>query len=148
MRLLKVHVVSADSLVIQQLREVLIALGCMVTAVSNTYEEGLLCLKKGNVDLVFIGLDLGSFKSGIDLAKKIRSSLHLPFIYISSGIAQDLEYIDDIRDTMPWGYSWRTFFTSSSPFEFRNSTGLLGIFQPIQSAFFALQKQSCESGSI
>lgn len=79
------------------------------THVSIVYDapSALEELEKDKADFLLLDINLGADMTGIDLAKKINSEYHLPFIYITS--YADAPTIREVTATHPVGYILKPF---------------------------------------
>jgi len=79
------------------------------THISVAYDAGtaLQELEKDNADFVLLDINLGGALTGVDIAKKINSDYHLPFIYITS--YADSNTIREVKTTHPVGYILKPF---------------------------------------
>ena len=70
-------------------------------------EEGKEVLKKKNVDLVLLDIQLDGAMTGIDLARIIDQEFGIPFIYLTSFADEDT--LDKAAETFPASYLVKPF---------------------------------------
>src|SRR5688572_31703536 len=85
-------VVEDEVLVGQDIVEHLSDMGYDVVGPIDNYETAKNILNQSGVDLVLIVIKLQGEKDGIDLAHFIRTTLDIPFIFLSS--SQDKESVE------------------------------------------------------
>jgi two-component SAPR family response regulator len=99
---LNIYIVEDNLLIAASLKHMLVSLGHCVCGTSATYKKAVNELPKLKVDLVITDIVLEGKKSGIDLGRFIKKHLHIPFIYQSSVVCNDV--ISAAMDNLPDAY--------------------------------------------
>ena len=95
----KVLIVEDTDWIAEDLSEILIDKGFQVSGRAKSFEEALLLLKKEQVDVVILDIQLEGAGTGIDLAQEINDRWKIPFIFLSANIGPDT--ISDVLDEAP-----------------------------------------------
>ena len=99
---IKILIVEDESLVAMDMADTLARLGYQVLPTAYSYDEAMTILEEHRPDLVVMDIDLGSGKSGIDLAQIIRERYKIPFVFITSH--SDRATVGRAASTQPNGY--------------------------------------------
>lgn len=78
-----------------------------VSAIAYDYEDAVYELKFNAPDAVVLDINLGSGKTGVDIAEVINERYGLPFIYLTS--YADKETLERAKRTEPLGYVVKPF---------------------------------------
>lgn len=78
-----------------------------VSAIAYDYEDAIYELKFNAPDAVVLDINLGSGKTGVDIAEVINEKYDLPFIYLTS--YADKETLERAKRTEPLGYVVKPF---------------------------------------
>lgn len=78
-----------------------------VSAIAYDYEDAVYELKFNAPDAVVLDINLGSGKTGVDIAEVINEKYGLPFIYLTS--YADKETLERAKRTEPLGYVVKPF---------------------------------------
>lgn len=84
MKRIRVLIVEDEPIIAADLEDRLIEMGYWVAQVCHSGEEALSFLQQYMVDLVLMDIQLGGQLDGIETATKIRESLTVPIIYLTS----------------------------------------------------------------
>lgn len=103
----RILVVEDEPLIAEDISGFLLAEGFAHVTVVYDADAALQELEKEETDFLLLDVNLGSVMTGIDLAKKINSDYHLPFIYITS--YADTQTISEVKNTHPVGYILKPF---------------------------------------
>jgi serine phosphatase RsbU (regulator of sigma subunit) len=100
-------VVEDEGVVALQISEALSAMGYEVPVVVMTGEEAVSKLLSTEPDLVLMDIQLKGGMSGIETAKRIRSRLDVPVVYLTA--YSDAETLEQAQFTEPYGYVLKPF---------------------------------------
>ncbi|MBK1440994.1 response regulator [Parapedobacter sp. ISTM3] len=103
----KILIVEDQLIITMDLEYMLEELGYQVCGVSTTYEDAIAAIKSSQPDLILVDIILSGEKTGIDLAHKINSTFHIPFIFLTSHA--DRSTIEAAKSTRPAGYIVKPF---------------------------------------
>ncbi|EMR01512.1 LytR/AlgR family response regulator transcription factor [Cesiribacter andamanensis] len=103
----RIYIVEDDYVVAKNLSFLLESLAYTVLGISETGEEGLLQIQKEKPDLVVLDIDLAGQLNGIEVGKKLKEQLHIPFIYVTAH-ADDATMAEALP-TEPWAYLAKPF---------------------------------------
>lgn len=78
-----------------------------ISAIAYDYEDAVYELKFNAPDAVVLDINLGSGKTGVDIAEVINEKYGLPFIYLTS--YADKETLERAKRTEPLGYVVKPF---------------------------------------
>lgn len=78
-----------------------------ISAIAYDYEDAVYELKFNIPDAVVLDINLGSGKTGVDIAEVINEKYDLPFIYLTS--YADKETLERAKRTEPLGYVVKPF---------------------------------------
>lgn len=106
MRALSIHIVEDESIIAQDLKEILEELGHKVEGISMSYQEVLEKLPTMKVDVFFLDIMLQNSKTGIDVAAALQEK-NTPFIYVSS--VTEKAMIEKVKHTIPYGFILKPF---------------------------------------
>lgn len=81
-------IVEDEALIADQLAALVETASYQVVDIVDEAEDVFSTLEKEAVDLVFLDINLSGFLDGVDIANKIKSDFHIPFIFISSNTDQ------------------------------------------------------------
>lgn len=79
----------------------------VVSGIAYDDQDALHELSHNTPDAVLLDINLDSDNDGIDLAKKINSDFHIPFIFLTS--YADRETLNRAKVAEPWGYIVKPF---------------------------------------
>lgn len=99
---MNILVVEDEILIADKLCQQLTELGYQCVEPALNYSEAIQSLKSNQLDLIFLDINLGGQKTGIDVAHEINKDFHLPFIFLTA--YQDQRTLESIKETRPWGY--------------------------------------------
>jgi PAS domain S-box-containing protein len=97
-----VLIVEDDAIVAIHLRNMLTTLGYKITGLVATGEAAILATASQSPDLVLMDIQLAEEMDGITTAKRIRATVNIPIIFLTS-YAQD-SLIQQAKTTVPYGY--------------------------------------------
>jgi DNA-binding LytR/AlgR family response regulator len=103
----RIYLVEDDYVVAKNLSFQLESLDYQVVGISETGEEGLLRILKEKPDLVILDIDLAGVMNGIEVGKKLKEQLHIPFIYVTAHA--DSDTMSEALPTEPWAYLAKPF---------------------------------------
>jgi DNA-binding LytR/AlgR family response regulator len=82
-------------------------MGYEVQGIVASYEEVLLCLAGQPADLVLMDIQLRGQKTGIDAARTLYSTFHIPVVFVTA--FSDAATINQALEVMPFGYIIKPF---------------------------------------
>ncbi|UYZ62147.1 LytR/AlgR family response regulator transcription factor [Hymenobacter weizhouensis] len=103
----KILIVEDESTIARHLSRVLELLGHRVTGIAGRVSEALESLHQERPDLVLLDIKLRGELDGIDLATRLRSEYHLPFVFVTS--QADARTVERAKLTRPHGYLIKPF---------------------------------------
>jgi DNA-binding NarL/FixJ family response regulator len=106
-RNIKILIVEDEPLIAEDISGFLKEEGFSHISVVYDVESALRELEQDNADFVLLDINLGGGLTGVDIAQKINSDYHLPFIYITS--YADSATIREVKATHPVGYILKPF---------------------------------------
>lgn len=103
----RIYIVEDDYVVAKNLSFLLESLEYKVVGISETGEEGLLHIHREKPDLVVLDIDLAGLMNGIEVGRKLKEHLQLPFIYVTAHA--DAATMSEALPTEPWAYLAKPF---------------------------------------
>jgi len=82
-------------------------MGYRVIGIANNYNDALPFLLEQNIDIALMDINLSSEKSGIDLAKLIKSKFNIPVVFITA--YTDHKTFSDALEAEPMGFITKPF---------------------------------------
>ncbi len=79
----KVLIVEDEVIIAETLKQMLSEMGCNVTAIAHNLGEFRTELKSGNLDIVFLDVNLSGKHEGLALAEECQSA-NIPFVFVTS----------------------------------------------------------------
>jgi|GEM_PF-1736742 PAS domain S-box-containing protein len=104
---IKILIVEDESLVAEDLKEMLLEFGYEVPGIADTGETAVALADKHRPDLVLMDINLASAMDGIAAGGEIRSRWGIPIIYVTAFAAPEI--IDRAKKTTPSGYIIKPF---------------------------------------
>jgi len=98
----RILVVEDNIVMADDLSNTLMKLGYEVLEPAITYSEAIKALEKEVLDLVILDINLGTKKTGVDVANYIKKNLNLPFIFLTS--FTDIRTLELAKATVPYAY--------------------------------------------
>lgn len=106
MRKLSIHIVEDESIIAQDLKEIIEELGHRIDGVSMSFDEVIKKLPTINADLFLLDIMLNEGKTGIDVAEELKKR-HIPFVFVSS--ITEKVMIERVKETAPYGFILKPF---------------------------------------
>ncbi len=103
----RILIVEDEFIIAQNLTQILVELGYVVSGHAFDAAEALEILQKGQTDLALLDINLGAGMDGIALAAEIRRDFALPFIFLTSH--SDKQTIDRAKEVHPAGFLVKPF---------------------------------------
>lgn len=100
-------IIEDEVMIAEDLAETCLSFGYEVIEPAYSPGDALGKLKKENIDLVLLDINLESDIDGIEIAQYINDHLNLPFIYLTS--YSDPETLSAARETKPMAYITKPF---------------------------------------
>lgn len=98
----KVLIVEDELIIAEDLKEILLELGYKVTGIAKDIKEAKDILIQEVPDIVLLDIRLRDGDNGIDLARFIRKTMHMPIIFITS--YSDKDTLKRAKEVKPDGY--------------------------------------------
>jgi DNA-binding LytR/AlgR family response regulator len=102
-------IVEDDYIIADMIAQVLEKNGHHVIGKAEDVMQAVAYLEKGTIDIALLDVGLQGDLNGIDLAKKIKSSYDLPFIFLTSSI--DKNTLEKVSETGASGFLSKPFKT-------------------------------------
>lgn len=102
----KILIVEDEFVVANALRLVLKQAGHHVCAIATSADDAETAVQKSKPDIVLLDIHLSGKRTGIDLARKLRTE-NIPFIYLSANSSQKI--LEDAKATEPYGFLVKPF---------------------------------------
>lgn len=103
----RILVIEDELIIAEDMRMMLEDLGYEVVGTALDYSEAIEFLNTASPDIVLSDIALGGAKDGIDLAREIRETYELPFIFVTSH--SDKSTLDRAKSVKPNGYLVKPF---------------------------------------
>ena len=103
----RILIVEDEFIIAQNLTQILVELGYVVSGHAFDAAQALAILQKGQTDLALLDVSLGAGMDGIALAAEIRSGFALPFIFLTSH--SDKQTIERAKEVHPSGFLVKPF---------------------------------------
>jgi CheY-like chemotaxis protein len=100
-------VVDDDPLIAHDIVEILKEVGYNAIEPSHTYLDAVDSLRSETVHLAVLDINLGSGKTGIDIATHIKENYQLPYIFLTS--YSDDATLEAAQEVSPYGYLVKPF---------------------------------------
>ncbi len=107
MQQVRILIVEDESLVAMDMSDMLTRIGYDVLPAAYSYDEAVKALDEHQPDLVLTDIQLGSGRTGIDLARLIRDHYRKPFVFITSH--SDRATVSEAAALRPNGYLVKPF---------------------------------------
>ncbi len=103
----KVLVVEDEIIIADNLCDTLEELGYDVTEPAINYTEAFIIIEDEKPDIAILDVQLSGKKTGIDVARRIRSDYDFPFIFLTSNT--DTSTINEAKDVRPSAFLVKPF---------------------------------------
>lgn len=100
-------VVDDDPLIAHDIVEILKEVGYNAIEPSHTYQNAVDSLKSETIHLAILDINLGSNKTGIDIASHIQKHYQTPYIFLTS--YSDDATLEAAQEVSPYGYLVKPF---------------------------------------
>lgn len=104
---IKILIVEDELIIAEDMRELLEEMGYRVPFMAMNVKEAVEAIEKHAPDLVMIDIMMGGRPAGIELARYIRNSHDLPFVFCTSHA--DKATVEEAKATRPNGYLVKPF---------------------------------------
>lgn len=104
---IKILIVEDELIIAMQLSDLLEELGYEVLKSVTNYDSAVECLRKGEPDFAILDIQLEGKKTGIDLAKYIKNTINIPFIFLTSNA--DPDTVNQAKKLNPPAYLVKPF---------------------------------------
>lgn len=98
----RILIVEDERLVAEDIRRILHDLGYFVSAIAKNERETIEKLKEESTDLILMDIVLHSERSGIEIARRIRSHFDIPVVFLTA--YADERTVNAVKQTEPYGY--------------------------------------------
>ncbi len=105
--MIKILIVEDEFTIAMDLEARLSQLGFEPVGIASDYQKALSLLAEHEVDIALLDINLGSGKSGIDLAKIINKRFHIPIIFLSA--YSDEKTFQEAKEAHPMGFIIKPF---------------------------------------
>ncbi|PSL23353.1 sigma 54-interacting transcriptional regulator [Chitinophaga ginsengisoli] len=102
----KVLIVEDEFIVANNLRQILERFSYTITGIAASAEEAEASLRNQKPDIALLDIRLQGERSGIDIARKLRSE-NIAFIYLSANSNQNI--LEEAKTTEPYGFLVKPF---------------------------------------
>ena len=99
---IKVLIIEDEVMIAQDLKACLCKEGFNVNDIAYDKQSALKALVEKKFDIVLLDINLEGRLEGLDIAKKIHLTYHLPFIFLTS--YANATIVDQAKQTCPMGY--------------------------------------------
>lgn len=100
-------IIEDESIIAEDIRDMLIGLGYDVAGIFGNSDKALDYLSFHSPDLVLCDIHIKGTMDGIQVAEKIRARKKIPFIFLTS--LSDRNTLDRAKKTLPYGYIVKPF---------------------------------------
>ncbi len=107
MKKARILIVEDEELVALGIQSYLDDNGRMESAIRTTGEEAIAAIPEFAPDLILMDISLSEGMSGIDAAKAITDTFHVPIVYLTA--YSDQKTIEDAKVAQPYGYIFKPF---------------------------------------
>jgi two-component system, response regulator PdtaR len=102
---IKILIVEDEIIVAEDIKHILVKSGYDVTGIAKSGVEATRSVKKTLPDLILMDIKIKGKTTGIDVAKKIAKTHHIPIIYITA--FHDEKTLHKVKLTTPYGYLFK-----------------------------------------
>ena len=95
----------------ENIRDILTIKGYEVSNIIDEAESAFDTIEENHPDLLLVDIKLKGKKSGIDLAEKIRESLNIPIVFLTSSSGKDI--VKKVKHIRPDGFITKPFTTET-----------------------------------
>lgn len=103
----RILIVEDDPIIALELGQVLQQAGYRVAGKAHTAVRAIDKLAGGNIDFVLLDINLGNGQSGIDIARLLHETYHLPYIFLTA--FSDEHTLAAAKEQAPYGYLVKPF---------------------------------------
>ncbi len=103
----KIYIVEDEPLIADTIVLALSKEGYDVCGITDNAKEALYDIDDLKPDLILLDINISGGIDGIELAKKINTKFHIPFIYLTS--LTDKKTINSVKETNPSGFLCKPF---------------------------------------
>lgn len=107
MNKVKVAIVEDESIIAEDLSDILEEQNYEVVGIAKSFASGLELINSQYPDIILLDIKIKGDLDGIDLAVKVREEYHLPFVFISSH--SDSTTVQRAATVNPYGYLIKPF---------------------------------------
>lgn len=104
---IKVLIVEDEAIIAEDLADILSSNAYKVCGIARTYPKAIELLDSEQPDIILLDIQLKGERDGVDLARTIRESYHMPFIFVSSH--SDSATVKRASEMNPYGYLVKPF---------------------------------------
>ena len=104
---MKIGVVEDEAVIAEHICETLEALGYLTTGPALNYTEAIEMILDEEPDLLLLDIQLAGRKDGIDVARKVRETVDIPFIFLTANA--DAATIERAKEVNPPAYLVKPF---------------------------------------
>ncbi|MBL4586970.1 MAG: response regulator [Flavobacteriales bacterium] len=107
MSIIKIGVVEDEAVIADHICDTLEALGYRVTEPALNYTEAIQMIEDEQPDLLLLDIQLAGKKDGIDVARKVRETYDIPFIFLTANA--DAATVQRAKEVNPPAYLVKPF---------------------------------------
>jgi DNA-binding LytR/AlgR family response regulator len=104
-------IVEDELIIATDLQHMLKQFGFSEPEIAISYTEAIEILKEKDIHLAILDINLGGYKTGIDVAEYIRQHINIPYIFLSS--YEDIPTVNAALATRPNAYLQKPFQKTS-----------------------------------
>lgn len=106
----KIFILEDEAIIAAEIQVILEKIGYQVVAKARNADKALDQLARLDIDLALLDITVKGTLSGIDIAKVIKAKYKFPYIFLTSH--SDLETLNAVKETLPYGYIVKPFTES------------------------------------
>lgn len=107
MSVVKIGVVEDEAVIADHICETLEAIGYKVTEPALNYSEAIQMIEDERPDLLLLDIQLAGKKDGVEVARKVRESYNIPFIFLTANA--DVATVQRAKEVNPPAYLVKPF---------------------------------------
>jgi PAS domain S-box-containing protein len=103
----RILIVEDESNIAEVIKSALEEMAYQVVSIASTGEDAILLAKQGNIDLILMDIILNSEMTGAEAAKKIRSEMDIPIIFLTAYLNK--HFLEQAKSSDSYGYLIKPF---------------------------------------
>ena len=81
---IKILIVEDEAIIALDIKNTILKLNYLVTDIVSNYEDTFKSINKNKPDIIFMDINLGGDKTGIDIVNDIHKEMKIPIIYLTA----------------------------------------------------------------